>query len=166
MFGQSLKALTSLMSVGVIRNLNRNTLVTGDACAKRPSFLPLPIHVYKFDVFSVSGGSDPAKSTKTSVPTSDAFVYGLDTDEWKQISSMLTPRMHHAVCSLFGMVYAIGGQDENARQVTQEALTLNIFKKNDTDQSYTEFCKKLAKQMQRIILKIWWNLITNILVYL
>ncbi|XP_060075655.1 kelch-like protein 2 [Ylistrum balloti] len=61
------------------------------------------------------GGSDPSKSKKISIPSSDAFVYDLETDEWKQIASMATPRMHHVVCSLYGMLYAIGGQDGNSR---------------------------------------------------
>lgn len=61
------------------------------------------------------GGSDPSKSKKASIPSRDVFVYDLETDEWRKIASMTTPRMHHVVCSLFGMLYAIGGQDENSR---------------------------------------------------
>ncbi|XP_033745875.1 kelch-like protein 3 [Pecten maximus] len=61
------------------------------------------------------GGSDPSKSKKISVPSNEAFMYDLETDEWRQIASMATPRMHHVVCSLYGMLYAIGGQDANSR---------------------------------------------------
>ncbi|XP_021343925.1 kelch-like protein 3 [Mizuhopecten yessoensis] len=63
----------------------------------------------------IIGGSDPNKSKKISIPSSDAFVYNLETDEWRQIASMVTARMHHVVCSLYGMLYAIGGQDGNSR---------------------------------------------------
>ncbi|KAK3103013.1 hypothetical protein FSP39_015766 [Pinctada imbricata] len=72
---------------------------------------------YSTDKQNREGGTDPRKSKQSSYdfPTKEAFVYDANTNAWRQIAPMNTARMYHSLCSLYGMIYAIGGQGERKR---------------------------------------------------
>ncbi|XP_071084061.1 kelch-like protein 3 [Haliotis cracherodii] len=58
------------------------------------------------------GGSDPKKSKKTPIPTNTCFVFDPSSGEWAKTAPLKTPRMYHCALSLFGILYAIGGQTD------------------------------------------------------
>ncbi|XP_046561198.1 LOW QUALITY PROTEIN: kelch-like protein 2 [Haliotis rubra] len=58
------------------------------------------------------GGSDPKKSKKAPVPTNTCFTFDPASGEWSKIAPLKTARMYHSAISLFGMLYAIGGQTD------------------------------------------------------
>lgn len=64
------------------------------------------------------GGIDPRMHIKNPIPSTDSFVYDIKCNAWIKIMPMNTARMYHSLCSLCGMVYAIGGQDGDNRYCT------------------------------------------------
>ncbi|CAC5382987.1 unnamed protein product [Mytilus coruscus] len=82
---------------------------------KHYSELPEPRLHYAVTILNgkiyVTGGIDPRMKIKLPIPSTDSFVYDIKCNAWIKIMSMNTARMYHSLCSLCGMVYAIGGQD-------------------------------------------------------
>lgn len=81
---------------------------------KRSSYLG--DHFYsQVHLFIMTGGIDPRMHIKNPIPSTDSFVYDIKCNAWIKIMPMNTARMYHSLCSLCGMVYAIGGQDGDNR---------------------------------------------------
>ncbi|VDI67343.1 kelch-like protein 1/4/5 [Mytilus galloprovincialis] len=82
---------------------------------KHYSELPEPRLHYAVTILNgkiyVAGGIDPRMQIKNPIPSTDSFVYDIKCNAWIKIMPMNTARMYHSLCSLCGMVYAIGGQD-------------------------------------------------------
>ena len=51
------------------------------------------------------------------MPTASTFLMDLAKKEWKRVSDMNVARMDHCACTLFGMIYAIGGIGEHKKYV-------------------------------------------------
>ena len=60
----------------------------------------------------ISGGGDPILQTKTSVK-----CYDLNTNTWSYVAKMNTPRSGHCLVSIYGRLYAIGGQNVDSIEV-------------------------------------------------
>ncbi|KAK6176781.1 hypothetical protein SNE40_015015 [Patella caerulea] len=65
----------------------------------------------------LSGGTD-AKKTFTKrhpLPLNKVFQFDPSQKVWRECGLMNSSRMYHKMCALYGMLYAIGGQDEKSR---------------------------------------------------
>ncbi|XP_022241636.1 alpha-scruin-like isoform X2 [Limulus polyphemus] len=70
------------------------------------------------NVIYITGGYDPhTRNCGEMVPTGRTFVLDLTTKNWEQRRDMICARAHHALVTIHGRVYAIGGRDNKGRVV-------------------------------------------------